>query len=240
MERSLLIAAGLVMLLSSVLFIGLATSFGIIVDLLGTPWTENGGSSGGGAAPVEGNTPLKSNGPGHFDSSDLAVLVVISIAMAGTIGLRQVILDVGGERLVVRLRKHVFTALCKKRMAFFDLHKPADLQYRLCNDTVVIQRLFVAVVSAAWNGVEVVGGVTFCAIISWKLTVPVLVCLPTLCTVTYCYDRHVERLTLLYEHGQAEAEGEASEYINNIRTVRAFGKDGKAQVLRLFSLPLSL
>ena len=153
------------------------------------------------------------------------MFVVVTVAAIFTL-IRNILFTLAGERVVTQLRKLLFTAIMSQEIGFFDVNKTGELVNRLSSDAAVIQNAVTVNVSMAlrFSG-QLVVGVGFLFIISWKLTLVMLSTMPLIVIGAIIFGRYIKRVSKLVQDALAKSGDVSSEVIGSIRTVRSFSKD---------------
>jgi ABC-type multidrug transport system fused ATPase/permease subunit len=123
-------------------------------------------------------------------------MVAIFLIQGIAIGLRYIIFNNAGERVVARLRKDLYTNLLRQEIAFFDERRTGELTNRLGSDTTVLQSAVSANISMALrNAVQIIGGLGFLFYTSPTLTLLMLVVVPPIAIGAVAYGRRVRKLS---------------------------------------------
>ena len=170
---------------------------------------------------------LGGKGPEYIDRVALgmaAVALVFGLAIAG----RYYLFNVAGEKVVARLREHLFHTILEQEVGFFDSRRTGELTSRLASDTGVLQNAVSVNVSMALRGMAMaVGGVVMLFLTSPRLTLLMLAVVPAVAVGAVYYGRRVRRLSRDVQDALAAASEIAEESIAGLRTVRAFDAEEK-------------
>ena len=134
--------------------------------------------------------------------------------------------NLAGERVVVRIRKRLFSHLMKQEVAFYDTTKSGELVNRLASDTDVLKNAVTTNISMGLRfSATIIGALIVMLAMSWKLTLLIVGTVPVLICVASTYGSYVGKLARLTQDALASATDTASESIQCVRTVRAFGRE---------------
>jgi ATP-binding cassette subfamily B protein len=164
---------------------------------------------------------------------DPAAIDRIALAMAGILlvqsfasSARYVLFTTAGERIVARVRTHLYESLLRQEIAYFDERKTGDLQSALSSDATVLQNaLSVNVSMALRNAVMALGGVGVLFFTSTRLTLIILAVLPPIALGAVLYGRRLRRLSREVQDAVAESASVAEESLAGVRTVRSFAAE---------------
>jgi ABC transporter fused permease/ATP-binding protein len=164
-------------------------------------------------------------GRASIDRAALA-MGVIFVVQAVAVGLRYYLFTVAGERIVTRLREHLYRSLIDQEIGFFDGQRTGDLLSRLASDTTTVQNTVSVNLSMALrNLVMLVGGLALLAHSSARLTVLMLVLVPPVVVGALVVGRLVARFSRRAQDALARATEIGEETLAGIRTVRAFARE---------------
>jgi ABC-type multidrug transport system fused ATPase/permease subunit len=160
-----------------------------------------------------------------------AALLFSSLFLGGIFAMfRGWLYNLAGERVVVRIRKRLFSHLMKQEIAFFDVTKSGELVNRLASDTDVLKNAVTTNISMGLRfSATIIGALIVMLAMSWKLTLLIIGTVPVLIGVASGYGHFVRKLARKTQDALASATDTASESIQCVRTVRAFGRE-KRQV----------
>ncbi|MFN3201245.1 MAG: ABC transporter ATP-binding protein [Bradymonadia bacterium] len=160
-----------------------------------------------------------------LDSYALILLVLFAVGSVFT-ALRSYWFTVAGERVVMRLRRHLYESLIGQDIGFFDHHRTGELTNRLAADTTVVQNAATVNLSMLLRfSLTAVGSVGIMLTISWRLTLVMLALVPVAVGGALVYGRIVKRLSRQVQDAQARSTEVAEETLAGIRTVRAFARE---------------
>lgn len=162
-----------------------------------------------------------------------AILLFMSLFIGGMFAmLRGWLYNLAGERVVTRLRKRLFNHLMQQEIAFFDTTKSGELVNRLASDTDVLKNAVTTNISMGLRfSATIVGALVVMLAMSWKLTLLIVGTVPILICVAATYGNFVGKLARSTQDALASATDTATESIQCVRTVRAFGREERQVVL---------
>lgn len=138
-------------------------------------------------------------------------------------GLRGLMMSIAENRLLLRLRQQTFSRLLQQDIAFHDMRDVGELTSRLNSDCeAVASGLSVNLNIFLRNGVQLVFGVCYLTITSWKLSLILLGVWAVLFYVYAVYGKFARRSSLLRQDRLAALNSVATEALQNVRPVRGF------------------
>ena len=141
-------------------------------------------------------------------------------------GVRVFCFQVGGERVIRRLRRRLLSLIMSQPMTFFDYTEPGELLSRLSSDCELLRNtLTVSLVLSCRFAIQVLGGVALLFYISWSLTLVLVAVLPLLAVVGAFYSRRASVLGKSLQNSIAESTSLATEVLSSVRHVRAFDQE---------------
>jgi ATP-binding cassette subfamily B protein len=160
------------------------------------------------------------------------VMAIIFAIQAVAVALRYYLFTIAGERIVTRLREHVYRSIIDQEIGFFDLRKTGELTSRITADSTVMQNTVSVNLSMGLrNLVMVVGGLILLFVSSPRLTALMLALVPPVVLGAVVAGRIMSKLAKKAQDALARANEAAEEAIAGIRTVRAFARE-EAEVER--------
>ncbi len=164
---------------------------------------------------------------------DAIVLVLIGVftVHAGLIWLRHYSMSWLGERVVADLRGLVFDRLLSLDLAWFHERRTGELVGRLASDVTVVEGVVGSELSIALrNAIQLVGGIVFLAVISWKLTLMMLAIVPPVVVGTVYFGREIRKMSRAVQDELAGVSGQVQEALGAIQTVQAFVREDREAV----------
>ena len=159
---------------------------------------------------------------GLLDLYFSAALGIAGLLAVGT-GLRYALITRLGERVVVDLRKAVFSRVIGMSPAFYENIMTGEVLSRITTDTTLIQSVIGSSISIALRNVLIfIGGLALMLLTSAKLTSLVLLVVPAVVVPILVLGRRLRALSRENQDWIAISSGNASEALNSVQTVQAF------------------
>ena len=153
-------------------------------------------------------------------------MAVIFAVQALAVALRYYLFSIAGERIVTRLREHVYRSIIEQEIGFFDARKTGELTSRITADATVMQNTVSVNLSMGLrNMVMVVGGLGLLVVSSPRLTILMLALVPPVALGAVIVGRRLSKLSKRAQDALARANEAAEESIAGIRTVRSFARE---------------
>ncbi len=131
-----------------------------------------------------------------------------------------------GERLAADLRGDVYARLMSLSPAYFSKLRTGEAVSRLTADVTLIETFFGSTFSmAVRSAVTSIGALALMMITSWKLTLILFVLAPVLILPILAMGRRVRKLSVHAQDRIADAASEATETIDAIDLVQAYGME---------------
>ncbi|XP_041349743.1 ABC transporter B family member 25-like [Gigantopelta aegis] len=163
---------------------------------------------------------------------NMTVLILVAIYFVGAIAsmIRSWIFVLAGQRLVARLRKHLYAAIIKQEVAFFDTNRTGELCNRLSSDTQVLQSAITLNLSMLLRfSLQILGSIVFMFYLNPALTGVLLAVVPVVSLGAVQYGKFVKKLRKQFQDCLADAGTQAEESLSSVRTVRMFSAETKTQ-----------
>lgn len=183
-----------------------------------------------------------SAGRGRIDRIAL-MLFVLFLAQSLAVALRHYLFSIAGERIVLRLREQLFSALVRREISFFDVRTTGELVSRLAADASTVQGALSSDISYVLRDlVLIVGGIAMLVHESARLTAIMLAVVPAVALGAVFFGRRIHKLSKEAQDALADSGHVGQEVLSGIRTVRAFTREGHEEqrysqaVRRTFSL----
>ncbi len=207
-ERRLLAVATVALFLDTCVGLAIPAYFGKILD------TATDGAIGDMQAIKDGRMAT--------------TLALVGLTLFGSCfsATRDILFKVTGQRVVLRLRKRLFTHMMHQDVAFFDKTKSGELVNRLSADVMMLK----SAVENAWGMfisslVSLIATLFYLFFVSWKLTCLMFITPPIIILIGGVYGSYLERVAKATQDALAGATDSASESISGLRTVRAFASE---------------
>jgi ABC transporter fused permease/ATP-binding protein len=168
---------------------------------------------------------------------DLLLPVVLGLFAAFALqgiasSLRYYLFTLGGERMVIRLRKQLYEKILSQEVSFFDFNRTGDLMSRLSSDCTTLQNTVSVNVSQGLRNVgQVIGGLAFMFYTSWRLSGFMLLLIPPIALAAFFFGKSIRKSSKDSQAALAEASIVADETISGVRTVKSFVQE-PSEVLR--------
>jgi len=203
--RTLMIAAGLALVLTACVSLALPIAVRRVVDGFETSAEQ------------------------LLDSYFLAFLAIAGLMAVGT-GLRYYLVTRLGERVVADIRKAVFDRVIGMSPAFYERIMTGEVLSRITTDTTLLLSVIGSSVSVALRNVLIlIGGLVLLLFTSVKLTLMVLLIVPLVIVPIITLGRRLRRLSRENQDWIAQSSGNASEALLSVQTVQAFTHERASQ-----------
>ena len=165
---------------------------------------------------------LQAGNTGLLNSAVIG-FIGVAIVLALATGLRFYLVSWIGERVVADLRIAVFSRVIALSPAYFETTKTGEVLSRLTTDTELLQTVIGSSLSMALrNMLTLIGALVMLAVTSPKLTLVVLIVVPTVVVPIVFFGRRVRKLSRRSQDRVAGIAAFAEETINAIRTTQAY------------------
>ena len=169
-----------------------------------------------------------------------AMLVGVALCMAVFSAARFYFVTKLGERVVADLRNDVYDHLIGLSPSYYARVRTGEALSRLTVDATLIESLVGSSASIAIrNIVMLFGGLAMMMATSLKLTGMVLLIIPAVLIPIFTIGKRVRSLSTKAQDKVAEASAEASESLDAIETVQAFGREDRARARFRFAIEAS-
>jgi ATP-binding cassette subfamily B protein len=153
----------------------------------------------------------------------------VALTLAFSTALRYFFVTKLGERVVADLRKAVYAHVLTLDPLFFITNKTGEVVSRITTDIQIVESLLSTSISVALrNLLTLVGALILLVIVSPHLTGLVLLIFPVVLAPLFLFGRRVRKLTASTQDTFASAVGYASESLDALETVQAFGREAAA------------
>jgi ATP-binding cassette subfamily B protein len=155
-----------------------------------------------------------------------ALLFGVAAILAIATAMRFYFVSLLGERVVARLREAVFERLLRLDVAFYESTRTGELLSRLTTDTELVQTVVGSSASVAVrSAVTFFGASILLVLTSPKLAGYAALVIPMVILPMVLFGRRVRRLSRESQDRIADTSAVASETLNAVRTVQAFGRE---------------
>jgi subfamily B ATP-binding cassette protein MsbA len=168
-----------------------------------------------------------------FAQADQAELNRITLLLIGTFLIRSIFyyfqiywLSFVGERVVVDLRRQVYTHLNQLSLRFFAERRIGEIISRLSSDvTIVRTALTNNVATVLSQSVTFVGSLVLMLVLNWRLTLFILVLAPLVVASAVIFGGRLRKLSTEVQDQLADSTAMVEEALSNTRVVKAFGRE---------------
>jgi ABC-type multidrug transport system fused ATPase/permease subunit len=215
----LLAAAGLFVVISSVLQLAGPYLIGVAVDQFIAPGDE--------PRPTWLSL-LMAQDAGRRTGLTVTMVLLLStyllnwVATAGQFYLMMV----AGQRVLLHMRTQIFESIQSLSLSFFDRREAGDLMSRLVNDTEVINQVFSGgIVRLASMSLTLIGIVISMLGLNWRLALASFAVLPAMVVTTTVFSRWARTAFRRTRETIGEVSAELQENIAAVREVQAFARE---------------
>uniref|UniRef100_A0A7S2SPI8 Uncharacterized protein n=1 Tax=Mucochytrium quahogii TaxID=96639 RepID=A0A7S2SPI8_9STRA len=150
-------------------------------------------------------------------------LAVNSAIMVVFGAMRDACISIVGRKVAARVRNELFKSMIEQNIPFFDSTMTGNLSASLTNDVNAMvspwKTVYTGVIS---NAVVICGGMVMCFVTSWRLSVLSFTCIMPMSYLIALYSKWSTNINREIWSGISDANGIATEALNNIRAVQAF------------------
>jgi len=130
------------------------------------------------------------------------------------------------RRLAFRTRMMVFEHILKQDISYFDANLAGQITSRLTNDAMqMTDPVQIIMNNLLSNLILLVGGLVMCFHTSWKLSILTMCAIFPITYLVRTYSEWAGKINRKIQDEMAEANGTATQAIQNMRTVRYFGAE---------------
>jgi ABC-type siderophore export system fused ATPase/permease subunit len=157
---------------------------------------------------------------------DIYLYLFVSIATGLFGAVRSLCFSVVGTNIAMDVRDSLFSNVIIQDITYFDQVLSGELTSRLSNDVSAMTSPITTVLSSFLNNALLLfGGIIFCFYTSWRLSVLAVTSIYPIIQITRAYAKYSKRLNRQIWASLGDSSSVATQAINNIRTVRAFGTE---------------
>jgi ATP-binding cassette, subfamily B, bacterial MsbA len=168
-----------------------------------------------------------------FVQGDQTELNRITLLLIGTFLVRSIFyyfqiywLSYVGERIVVDLRRQLFTHLNELSLRFFADRRIGEIISRLSSDvTIVRTALTNNVATVLSQSVTFIGSLVLMLVLNWRLTLFILLVAPLIVACAAIIGGRLRRLSTEVQDQLADSTAVAEEALSNTRIVKAFTRE---------------
>eukprot|EP00164_Ancoracysta_twista_P001440 GFYU01001876.1.p1 GENE.GFYU01001876.1~~GFYU01001876.1.p1 ORF type:complete len:820 (-),score=207.21 GFYU01001876.1:43-2502(-) len=153
-------------------------------------------------------------------------LVILGCASGLFTGLRGGSFSTTNNRVVNRLRTHLFTSLLQQDVSFFDQQGTGELTSRLTSDTTAVANVVGLNANVMFRQlIMLIGGLVYLFVLSWKLTIVNISGFIVMTFISRSYGNFVKDLTKKVQDQVAEGNKVAEQALSLIRVVKSFSTE---------------
>ena len=131
-----------------------------------------------------------------------------------------------GEKIQISMRQELFDKIIEKDVSYYDKTKTGELLSRLGNDIATVYSVCSDNLSMiVRNFLQFLGSLLFLWVISWKLTLFIIVITPIISFGLLFLFKVIKKYQKEYSNSLAFATSLATEVFSNIRVVRSFANE---------------
>lgn len=155
------------------------------------------------------------------------VLLGIFVVRSFTSFLETYNLNYVGERLVVDIRKQLYSHLQYMSLKFYTERRVGELVSRISNDVTAMRTVLTNNLTSLLQQILIlVGSIVIMFAINWRLSLFIVVMIPILAAVGYVFAYFLQRASTEVQDEIAGATVVAEEVMQNIREVKSFVREG--------------
>jgi len=156
----------------------------------------------------------------------LAIMFVTKLFREAMRYIMIVIFENSGQNLVRNLRRKLFAALQYEDIRFFDRNRTGDLMTRMTGDLDWCRHFVCYIDFQVVDSLTMLISTLICFfVVSWKLTLAIILVTPILMVITKIYSTKVRKLFMIMRERLAEMNTAAQENIAGNRVVKAFARE---------------
>jgi ABC transporter fused permease/ATP-binding protein len=167
-----------------------------------------------------------------FSSDALSItqnmtLLVVLLLVQATAGFFRILIFVKvTERSLADIRRDVFTKLIQLPMSYFSEKRVGELNSRVSSDTTQIQETLTSTLAEFVRQiVMIVGGIAYLAVISIKLTLFIVLVMPTVMLIAVVFGRFVRKYSKKVQTEVAASNVVVEESLQAIQSVKSYANE---------------
>ncbi|AWG44820.1 multidrug ABC transporter permease (plasmid) [Priestia filamentosa] len=175
----------------------------------------------------------------------IVVLVIAFIAQTISGGISIYLLNHVGQTVVANLRDRLWKKFLVLPIPYYDHHRTGEMLSRMTNDTGVVKGLITNHLTGFFTGIiSIIGSITVLLIIDWKMTLIMLIAVPTTLLVLIPLGRQTFKISRGLQNETAHFTAMITQVLSEIRLVKASNaesveyKNGKQGISNLFQFGL--
>lgn len=159
----------------------------------------------------------------------LSLLVAYALGALMTFA-RTYTMHILGERVILGLRKQIYSRLQALSISFFDSRQTGELMSRVTNDTEAVEEFVVhAADTIISDTIRLIAMVVVMFWLSPVLTLVALAPIPLVFLLTYSFARRVRKVYRAVRERLAEINAKVQENLSGIRVIKAFARENYEQ-----------
>jgi ATP-binding cassette subfamily B multidrug efflux pump len=138
------------------------------------------------------------------------------------------LMTVIGNKVLYKLRTHIFDRVQTLSLAFFDQHEAGDLMSRLTNDVdTIAQVLNAGLVQTLGSSLIIIGIVAAMIGLNWRLALGTFAILPLMFASSMYFSRRARRAFRETRKTIGSVSADLEENISGVRVAQAFAREGQ-------------
>jgi len=154
------------------------------------------------------------------------LIIIFAITFSIVSSTRAYLINTLGQRIVADIRSAVYENLMRLSPAYFERVRTGEVLSRLTTDTTLVETVVTGSISFALRSIATtIGALILMFIVSWKLTMMVLLIGPLIIIPVLIVGKRIKRLARDGQDKLASASARAGESLSSIQTVQAFTRE---------------
>ena len=154
------------------------------------------------------------------------LIIIFAITFSVVTSTRAYLINTLGQRIVADIRSAVYENLMRLSPAYFERVRTGEVLSRLTTDTTLVETVVTGSISFALRSIATtIGALILMFIVSWKLTLMVLLIGPVIIIPVLIVGKRIKRLARDGQDKLANASARAGESLSSIQTVQAFTRE---------------
>jgi len=160
-----------------------------------------------------------------LDNITVALLVVFLVRSFATF-IQNYNLNFVGEKVVVDIRKELYSHLQSLSIKFFTEQRVGELISRISSDVTVMRTVLTGNVSTfLQQTMTLIGAVVIMVVLNWRLTFFIIILMPVIVVIGFVFGAYMRRASTKVQDEIAGATVVAEEVFQNIREVKSFVRE---------------
>ncbi len=154
------------------------------------------------------------------------LIIIFAVVFASIASIRAYLINTLGQRIVADIRSAVFENLMRLSPAYYERVRTGEVLSRLTTDTTLVETVVTGSISFALRSIATsIGALILMFIVSWKLTLMVVLIGPLIIIPVLIVGKRIKRLARDGQDKLASASARAGESLSAIQTVQAFTRE---------------